>query len=200
MATEDLLQQLDDAVEQGVWDRRCQFVGATVAYRAVKEAAESLEIQKKALNGGVSKAEVVDWIQGSARFKNWSIIMQGKLEVKSYQSSISKAMTRAGYERVDKKNFGRFVRYTIPSGTKIHPEARNSDPSANETTIDEAENKGDAAKVAEADGGKNTKDDQEEDDAPDGNEEEEAHGSNTLDSDAPKPPESDNAGDEAKDD
>ena len=121
MSTEDLLQQLNAALEKNIWDRRCQFMGATVAYRAVREAALSPEIQRLATDGGISKAEVVDWIHASERFKDWAFIMQAKLEPKSYQSSISKAMARAGFERINNKNFGRHVRWYLPADIHENP-------------------------------------------------------------------------------
>jgi len=115
LSTDELLEQLKQAVADNVWDRKHQFMGATVAYRAVRAAAAVPGIKSRAQAEGVSKAEIVEWIQTSAMFQEWAETMQQKLEPKSYQSSISKAMARAGYERINNKNFGRHVRWSVPS-------------------------------------------------------------------------------------
>ncbi|KAL7581070.1 hypothetical protein ACA910_005873 [Epithemia clementina (nom. ined.)] len=184
MTTEDLLQQLNAALEKGIWDRRCQFMGATVAYRAVREAALVPSIQQQATleSGGISKAEVVEWIHASERFKDWATIMQTKLEPKSYQSSISKAMARAGYERINNKNFGRHVRWYIPDGVNINddrPATTNSSKKRKRDGQDEEEGDGnrdeddddDAANDDEDDGGGDDDEEKEDEDGDDDNDE-----------------------------
>ena len=64
---------------------------------------------------GVTKQQVVEWIQESERFRTWVDIMQSKLEPKSYQVSISKAMQKAGYERSTSVSVGRHVRWYLPA-------------------------------------------------------------------------------------
>jgi len=120
MSTEELLSQLQIADEKDIWDRRCQFMGATLSYRAVREAAQSVELQTaqataSAQAPGISKQEVVQWIQDSEKFAIWSEIMKQKLEPKSYQTNIAKAMQRAGYERSTNVSVGRHVRWYLPA-------------------------------------------------------------------------------------
>lgn len=120
MSTEDLLSQLAIAHDKDIWDRRCQFMGATISYRAVREAAQSTELQTaqstaSAQAPGISKQELVQWIHDSETYRVWADIMQSKLEPKSYQTNIAKAMQRAGYERSTSVSVGRHVRWYLPS-------------------------------------------------------------------------------------
>jgi hypothetical protein len=126
MSTEDLLAQLETADEKDIWDRRCQFMGATVSYRAVYEAAQSDELKTSQATAsaqapGISKQEVVQWIQDSAKYGHWAEIMQRKLEPKSYQTNIAKAMQRAGYERSTSVSVGRHVRWYLPPNLDAKP-------------------------------------------------------------------------------
>ena len=156
MSTDDLLSQLSAALDRGIWDRRCQFMGATVAYRAVREAAWDPDIQQKAAEGGVSKAEVVEWIHSSERFMDWASIMKIKLEPKSYQSSISKAMTRAGYERINNKNFGRHVRWYLPANIHDNPNREEIERNSRKKKMDkEGNNEKEADDEEEEDGAEN---------------------------------------------
>lgn len=120
MTTEDLLSQLQMADEKDIWDRRCQFMGASLSYRAVRDAAQSAELQTaqataSAQAPGISKQEVVQWIQESDKYETWSEIMKRKLEPKSYQTNIAKAMQRAGYDRSTNVSVGRHVRWYLPA-------------------------------------------------------------------------------------
>lgn len=137
MSTDELLSQLEMADEKNIWDRRCQFMGATVSYRAVRDAALSTELQTaqataSAQAPGITKQEVVQWIHNSDKYSNWSEIMQRKLEPKSYQTNIAKAMQRAGFERSTNVSVGRHVRWYLPSdlcprGEETKKSARPSD-------------------------------------------------------------------------
>ena len=119
MDTDELLSQLAMAHDKNIWDRRCQFMAGTISYRAVREAAQSAELQTAQATAsanapGISKQELVQWIQESEKFKVWADIMQQKLEPKSYQTNIAKAMQRAGYERSTNVSVGRHVRWYLP--------------------------------------------------------------------------------------
>jgi len=113
MSTEDLLDQITTAIENNVWDRRSQFVGSTLAYRAVLEAAKDPEIQRIAKDGGVARGKILEWIADSDQFRDWVQQMLTKLEFKSYQASITKAMIKANFERTG--STGRYIKWILPS-------------------------------------------------------------------------------------
>mmetsp|Transcript_97 Transcript_97/g.206 ORF Transcript_97/g.206 Transcript_97/m.206 type:complete len:361 (-) Transcript_97:112-1194(-) len=145
MSTEDLLSQLQMADEKDIWDRRCQFMGATISYRAVREAAQSVELQTaqataSAQTPGISKQEVVQWIQESKKYASWSEIMKEKLEPKSYQTNIAKAMQRAGYERSTNVSVGRHVRWYLPADLCPRPTQAGEGTTTNEDNATANEN------------------------------------------------------------
>jgi hypothetical protein len=116
MTTDELLHEINTTVENGTWDRRCGFMGSTILYRAVREAAKARKIQESVqTTDGVSKAAITAWIHASPKFAYCLQLMQTKLEKKSYQCSIARAMQRAGYTRCSDKSFGRHVRWKLPS-------------------------------------------------------------------------------------
>jgi hypothetical protein len=60
-----------------------------------------------------SRSEIMKWIKNSPKYYNWVSEMQSRMEFKSYQSSIGKALNRAGFERTG--TTGRHVRWILPS-------------------------------------------------------------------------------------
>jgi hypothetical protein len=117
MTTDELLNEMDVAAEKGIWDRRCGFMGSTILYRAVREAAQARLVQEnlEPNGGGISKAQIVGWIHSSAKFGSCTQYMQTQLEKKSYQCSIARSMQRAGYTRCGDKSCGRHVRWLLPA-------------------------------------------------------------------------------------
>lgn len=164
MSTGELLAQLEMADEKNIWDRRCQFMGATISYRAVREAAQSPELKTAQATApasapGVTKQEVVQWIHGSGKFSSWAEIMQRKLEPKSYQTNIAKAMQRAGYERSTTVSVGRHVKWYLPSDLCSREEAdeTTNEPSDGSDKVkkeeeEEKEDGDDAAENGDAEG------------------------------------------------
>lgn len=114
LSTEELLKQLDTAIKTNVWERKHQFIGSTLSGRAVMAAAQAPELHEKAAQSGDSleRSEVMDWIAESEQFSKWSQQMLTKLEAKSYQSSITNAMVKAGFTRTAEK--GRYIKWILP--------------------------------------------------------------------------------------
>lgn len=174
LPTEDLLAQLEIAHSKNIWDRRCQFLGATLSYRAVREAAQSTELQMaqataSAQAPGISKQEVVQWIHESDKFATWAEIMRDKLEPKSYQTNIAKAMQRAGYERSTNVSVGRHVRWYLPADLCPRDTPAAQEPAA--TNKEEGDN-ADAAAPQDKEDDNNKGDDDDDDNAEETKEEE----------------------------
>lgn len=114
LKTSELLRQLTDAIESDTWERRHQLIGSTVSYRAVMEAAKDPGlVQIAEAHGSVGRGDIMRWISESPKFENWVRQMHTKLEDKSYQASITKALIRAGYERT--ANTGRYIKWQLPT-------------------------------------------------------------------------------------
>jgi hypothetical protein len=120
LSTQDLLDQLTHAIDSGVWERRHQLIGSTLAFRAVMVAAEDPELQDAPT--GVSRGQVMDWIADSDTFRKWVEQMATKLEPKSYQSSITKAMVKAEYERTS--STGRYIKWLLPKQFRKSPDRK----------------------------------------------------------------------------
>lgn len=113
MSVDALLEHLEAGMETENWDRRQQLVGSTLSYRAVLAAARSKIIQASAkANGGASRSEIMNWIEKSEKFGKWRALMLTKLEIKSYQASITKALIRAEFERTGTS--GRYIKWLLP--------------------------------------------------------------------------------------
>jgi len=118
MSTDDLLAKIDHAVKTDTWERRHQLIGSTISYRAVIEAAEDAALQQQAKQeGGVARSVIMDWITTSPRFGEWVEQMLSKLEDKSYQASVTKALIKAGYTRT--ATTGRYIKWNLPDASKV---------------------------------------------------------------------------------
>ena len=114
LPTKELLAQMRRGIEDNIWDRRMQLIGSTLSYRAVLSATRSAELQKVAAENSaeLSRGEIMDWIAESDRFRFWVDHMLSKMEAKSYQQSITKALIRAGFERTS--SHGLYIKWTVP--------------------------------------------------------------------------------------
>jgi hypothetical protein len=138
MSVDALLEHLEAGIETENWDRRQQLVGSTLSYRAVLAAARSKIIQASAkANGGASRSEIMNWIEKSEKFGKWRALMLTKLEIKSYQASITKALIRAEFERTGTS--GRYIKWLLPKS--ILKEIRDKKKKAEEDSGDEEDSK-----------------------------------------------------------
>ena len=114
----ELMQIMDEAIRFNHWERRHQMIGTAVAYHAVRDAGKSKEIQHiHQREGGASRSEIMKWIKNSSKYKTWFNHMSSKMEFKSFQSSIGKALAKAGFERTG--TTGRYVRWILPKDVPI---------------------------------------------------------------------------------
>ena len=138
LPTKELLKQMNQGIEDNIWDRRHQLIGSTLSYRAVLSATRSSELQKLAAEhkGELSRGEIMDWIAESDRYKAWVEHMLSKMEAKSYQASITKALLKAGFERTS--THGRYIKWIVPSDL-FSPPAGGTDEGEGEGEGDDDE-------------------------------------------------------------
>jgi len=142
LPTKELLKQMNQGIEDNIWDRRHQLIGSTLSYRAVLSATRSSELQSLAAEhkGELSRGEIMDWIAESDRYKAWVEHMLSKMEAKSYQASITKALLKAGFERTS--SHGRYIKWIVPSDL-FSPPAGGTDEGGGEGENDEEEEEDD---------------------------------------------------------
>jgi len=89
------------------------MMSGTIMNYAVRDASHDTHLQKRSrAEGGLARSEIIDWIAASDTYKMWVDRVMEKLEVKSYQSNISKALMKEGYTRIG--TTGRHVKWTLP--------------------------------------------------------------------------------------
>jgi hypothetical protein len=125
LSTEELLDLMTEAIERNIWDRRHQLVGSTLSYRAVLEAAEAPNFEN---HYELSRTEVMDHIAEMPKFKQFVEQMLTKVEAKSYQASITKAMIKAGFSRT--ANSGRYIKWIIPEHLRYNSAKKRSSSSS----------------------------------------------------------------------
>jgi hypothetical protein len=145
LSTDELRRQLTAAIEEDIWERRHQLIGSTLSGRAVVAAAQASELREKEKeSSGLTRGQVMEWIAASDAFAEWSLQMQTKLETKSYQSSITKAMVKAGFTRT--ASSGRYIKWFMPPLEEVLVMAQNHGELKKTNTSDEHDDKKDDKK------------------------------------------------------
>lgn len=111
-----LLERMNEAVESERWERKHQLIGSTISLHAVKDATSASEIREQAADGGVARTEIMRWIKESPKYTEWVEQMNSKMEAKSYQNTITKALLKAGNVRTG--SGGRYIKWILP-GVKL---------------------------------------------------------------------------------
>lgn len=111
-----LLERMNEAVESERWERKHQLIGSTISLHAVKDATSAPTIREQAADGGVARTEIMRWIKESPKYANWVEQMMSKMEAKSYQNTITKALLKAGNVRTG--SGGRYIKWILP-GVKL---------------------------------------------------------------------------------
>lgn len=162
------------------------FISSSVL-RAVKDAGRAHEIMELAKDNGVARNRVIDWIEKSGKYKQFVQQLQSKIEPRSYQAAMTKALVKAGYTRNGIS--GRYAKWHLPpienGDDPVDEEAaEGNDNDQDEESQDEedenedAENKEDndasmeETENNEVDEEEELVDEEEEDDDDDGDEEE----------------------------
>jgi len=110
---DELLREFHHAIESDVFDRKHQMVSSGIMMHAVKTVAKDSEmINQSKTEGGLSRADIMDFIEKYAIYSKWVKRIMTKMELKTYQANLSKALVKAGYKRVG--TTGRHVKWLIP--------------------------------------------------------------------------------------
>eukprot|EP00804_Cyclotella_cryptica_P020865 CCRYP_011477-RA/>CCRYP_011477-RA protein AED:0.06 eAED:0.06 QI:0/-1/0/1/-1/1/1/0/513 len=123
VSTPELIEQLAASADSKEWTREDQLVSATLGIRIVRSAAKDSKIQKIAREQhGVTQRDIIDWYNEHPMFSCFERLMLLKIEYKSYQSSITKAIQRAGFTR-NESNPGksRSTRWDLPLDIPLEP-------------------------------------------------------------------------------
>jgi len=94
LPVQTLLDRMTEAIDSNLWERRHQLIGAAIALHAVQDAARHPKIQAEAVTGGVSRSDIMGWIEESPMYATWVQQMLTKMEQRSYQAAITKSVSQ----------------------------------------------------------------------------------------------------------
>ena len=118
LPVETLLKRMTEAIDNDQWERRHQLIGSTIALKAVRDSGMDPDIQSLALGGGVSRSEIMSWIETTSdKYSEWVQQMHTKMEARSYQAAVTKSLLKAGFTRTGTS--GRYVKWLLPDDIPI---------------------------------------------------------------------------------
>jgi hypothetical protein len=167
MDTDTLLNEFQLCVAKDEWTRRHHCMGAQIAYRACIECAQDPVMQVQAEeNGGLGRNEMMEWIAASERYREWVRQMLVKIEDKSYQGAITKALQKAGYERMPTPTGsvrGRYIKWRLPTnleGERGSSKAQNDGDDDNDEGDKESASDGESDRSEQGGTGDNAEEDE----------------------------------------
>ena len=188
LPVDTLLERMDEAVNSERWERKHQLLGSTISLHAVNDATRAPEIRELAKDGGVPRVDIMRWIRESPKYGPWVEQMNSKMEAKSYQNTITKALLKAGNVRTG--TGGRYIKWILPD-VKLNPKSESpKDPPSEK-----------AAEREQQEGNDDKENDEEEDDdeGAEGEDEEERERNDVEDEGDDNEPDSDGDGGEEED-
>jgi hypothetical protein len=143
LPVETLLDRMNTAINKNQWERRHQLIGSTISLHSVRDAAMDPDIQEEAtLDGaGVSRSDIMTWVETSPKYKRWVEQMMTKMEARSYQAAITKSLLKAGYTRTGSS--GRYIKWLLPADIEIKPVDRSVKKKPKKEKVEEEEEGGD---------------------------------------------------------
>lgn len=127
----ELIDEFNSAIESGNFDRKASMISTQILTYAVEDCSHDPELRKACeAEKGISRNLLMDWIQASDIYGPYVTNLLTKVEIKSYQQNLSKAMIKRGYERIG--NAGRHIKWILPKRTKIEEELSLLNPEKKE--------------------------------------------------------------------
>jgi len=113
------------AYESNSLERKHQMMSSAITLKAVLDAAKDPQIRKQSEGGGISRMDIIDWVINSQKYKKWAEQLLNKLEFKSYQANMTKALMKADFARVG--STGRHVKWKLPDDKSENDNDNDSD-------------------------------------------------------------------------
>lgn len=121
MSANELLKETREAIDSGTFEHRQKMSGGVLALHAVKDASRSKKIRAMVREVGVvARKDIMDWMAASSKYGFWVKNTLNRVELSSYQSTVTKAMQKAGYERLGKH--GCYVKWKLPPSAEVESE------------------------------------------------------------------------------
>jgi len=109
----ELIKEFLTAVETDKFERKHSMMSTNILNHAVQNVATDEKIKKISdEEDGISRTVIMDWIADSSVYEKYIKALLTKLEMKSYQQNLSKALVKGGYTRLG--TTGRHVKWLLP--------------------------------------------------------------------------------------
>jgi hypothetical protein len=109
----ELLSEFFEAVDNNALERKHSFISTAILSHAINDACADPKLIDKCKNeGGLQRAEVIEWIENHEVYGRYTRGLLKHVEVRTYHQNLSRAMSKVGFERVGTS--GRHVKWLIP--------------------------------------------------------------------------------------
>lgn len=101
MSLDQMIKEFLHAVSSDTFERRHSIISTGILQHAVDDCANDGKMQALSMKeDGVSRSVIMDWIAANSVYSEYIKALLTKLEMKSYQQNLSKALKHCEYERV----------------------------------------------------------------------------------------------------
>ncbi len=100
MSLDQMIKEFLHAVSSDTFERRHSIISTGILQHAVDDCANDGKMQALSIKeDGVSRSVIMDWIAANSVYSGYIKALLTKLEMKSYQQNVSKALKHCEYER-----------------------------------------------------------------------------------------------------
>lgn len=141
----EMIEEFIHAVDTDIFERRHSLISGHILYHAVQDVSNNSNMQDiSRRENGVSRSEIMQWIDKNDLYAKWVTKMLTKLETKSYQANLSKALIKAGFTRIG--TTGRHVKWLLPPVRTVGSGDKSKTTDEMKDLGEESEVKGDTSK------------------------------------------------------
>ena len=113
----DLIKEFLEAIDTDKFERRHSIMSTNILQYAVTDVSKDVHIQNVSKEeGGVPRSIIMDWISNNEKYSKYVSALLTKVEIKSYQQNLSRALIKGGFTRLG--TTGRHVKWIAPDITE----------------------------------------------------------------------------------
>jgi FHA domain. len=116
----ELIKEFLDAIDTDKFERKHSMMSTSILQYAVQDVSKDMEIHNMCKSeGGVPRSVIMDWISNNETYSKYVAALLTKVEIKSYQQNLSRALIKGGFTRLG--TTGRHVKWIVPDnpGTAV---------------------------------------------------------------------------------
>ena len=132
----ELVKEFLHAVETDSFERKHSMISTSILQYAVNDAANDTSLRAQSdKEGGVSRTVLMEWIAAHDSYSKYVTALLTKLEVKSYQQNLSRALIKGGFVRLG--TTGRHIKWLLPERKTSKTKVDKNDDTAGDATAKE---------------------------------------------------------------